>query len=193
MGPPNADAAPARDAGLMNSPFVLAVAGARSSGKTTLARAVVARTGAAYVGFGDLVRTEAGRRGLSGSRDDLQELGQALLDELGARLFSERALDAAGVTRAARPVVWDGVRHPEVACALSGLYAPSTVTLVTLAPEEAARQRRAEASGASAAERSRWDAHESERHLGWLEDQSALVCRASTPELALAEVLELLA
>jgi hypothetical protein len=43
------------------------------------------------------VRAEAARRGFVGSRDELQELGQTLLDELGALLFSERALDAAGV------------------------------------------------------------------------------------------------
>lgn len=176
----------------MTASFVLALAGAQSSGKTTLARAVAARTGAAYVGFGDLVRDEAARRGLGGSRDELQELGQALLDELGGSLFSERALDAEGVARGTRPVVWDGVRHPEVLHALRELYAPVPVTLVTLAPDEAARRRRVEASGGSAAEQARWQAHETERHRGWLEAESALVCRASTPELALAEVLELL-
>jgi hypothetical protein len=138
------------------------------------------------------VRDEAARRGLGGSRDELQELGQALLDELGASLFSERALDAAGVARGARPVVWDGVRHPEVLYALRELYAPMPVTLVTLAPEEASRRQRVEASVWSTAERARWEAHETERHRSRLEAESALVCRASTPELALAEVLELL-
>lgn len=176
----------------MTVSFVLALAGPQSSGKTTLARAVAARTGAAYVGFGELVRAEAAQRGLGGSRDELQELGQALLDKLGALLFSERTIDAAGVARGARPVVWDGVRHPEVLDALRELYAPAAVTLVTLAPEEAARRRRVAASGGSAAERARWEAHQTERHRGWLEAESALVCRASTPELALAEVLELL-
>jgi hypothetical protein len=176
----------------MTASFVLALAGAQSSGKTTLAHSVAARTGAAYVGFGNLVRAEATRRGLGCSRDELQELGQALLDELGALLFSERALDAAGVARGARPVVWDGVRHPEVLHALRELYAPAPVTLVTLAPEEAARHQRVDASGGSAAKRARWEAHETERHRGWLEAESALVCRASTPELALGEVLELL-
>ncbi len=176
----------------MPASFVLALAGAQSSGKTTLARAVAARTGAAYVGFGDLVRMEATRRGLDGSRDELQELGQALLDELGASLFSERALDAADVARGTRPVVWDGVRHPEVLHSLRELYAPAPVTLVTLVPEEAARRQRVEASGESTAERVRWEAHETESHLRWLEGESALVCTASTPELVLAEVLELL-
>lgn len=176
----------------MTTTFVLALAGAQSSGKTTLARAVSSYTAAAYVGFGDLVRAEAARRGLVGSRDELQELGQALLHELGALLFSERALDVAGVAPGARPVVWDGVRHPEVLDALREMYAPAPVTLVTLAPDETARRRRVEARGASEAELARSEAHETERYRDWLEAQSALVCRGSTPELMLTEVLELL-
>jgi dephospho-CoA kinase len=176
----------------MVTSFVLALTGAQSSGKTTLARAVSACTGAAYVGFGDLVRAEAAHRGLGGSRDELQELGQTLLDELGALRFSERALNATGVARGTMPVVWDGVRHPEVLDVLRELYAPAAVTLVTLAPDEAGRLRRVEESGGSESELARWEAHETERHRDWLEAQSALVCRAPTPELVLAEVLELL-
>jgi dephospho-CoA kinase len=177
----------------MAGSFVLALAGAQSSGKTTLARAVAIRTGAAYVGFGDLVRAEAARRGIGGSREELQELGQTLLDELGALLFCKRALGVAAVSREVRPVAWDGVRHPEVLEALRELYAPVPVRLVMLAPEETARRRRVEARGGSAEERAHWEAHKTESHLGWLEGESALVCKASTPELALAEVLELLA
>jgi chloramphenicol 3-O-phosphotransferase len=177
---------------MMTSSFVLALTGAQSSGKTTLARAVSASTGATYIGFGNLVRAEAARRGLGDSRDELQELGQSLLDELGALLFSERTLDAAGAARGARPVVWDGVRHPEVLDALRELYAPAPVTLVTLAPDETARRRRVEALAGSEAELVRWEAHETERHRDWLESQSTFVCRASTPELALAKVMELL-
>jgi dephospho-CoA kinase len=172
--------------------FVVALAGAQGTGKTTLAHALAAREGAAYVGFGDLVRAEAARRGIGGSRDELQELGQALLDELGPSLFCKRALEEAGVRRGARPVVWDGVRHPAVLEALRALYAPAPVTLVTLAPDEDDRRQRVEATGGSIAHQVRWEAHEMESHIGWLEEHSELVSRASPPELALAEVLNLL-
>lgn len=173
--------------------FILALAGAPSSGKTTVARSIAADTGATHISFGDLIRSEARPRHINTGRSALQALGGSLLEDLGPRGFCERALASAGVTTQTRPVIWDGVRHVPILDELRGLYAPASVTLVVLAPPELARHQRFSAEASSLDELHAWESHDSESHLVQLVAQADLVCDSPSPRLATVRVIDLLA
>jgi dephospho-CoA kinase len=173
--------------------FILALAGAPSSGKTTVARSIAADTGATHVSFGDFLRGEAGSRHMKTDRSALQALGATLLEDLGPRGFCEHALSNAGGTMSARPVIWDGVRHVPVLDELRGLYAPAPVTFVVLAPPEQARRQRFSAAASSREELDAWESHESESQLAQLIAQADFVYDASSPQSVIVEVLSMLA
>jgi hypothetical protein len=173
--------------------FILAIAGAPASGKTTLAGRIAATTGAVCISFGELVRREAGSRHLGTDRGSLQTLGGDMLRDLGPRGLCELALARAALTTEVRPVIWDGVRHVPVLDELRGLYAPAAVTLVVLAPPEAARYDRFSASASSQKELDAWEAHETESHLPDLISEADLVCDEASPAGATATLLRLLA
>jgi adenylate kinase family enzyme len=173
-------------------PFILALAGALASGKTTLSRIIAADTGATCVSFGDLVRSEAGARKVDPDRSSLQVLGSTLLDELGPSGLCERALVRAGAKSTTRPVIWDGVRHVPVLDALRELYAPDAVILVVLSPPEAARRRRFTTGTMSPEQQRAWEVHESENNLEALTREADLVCEATWPSAAATEVLKVL-
>ena len=173
--------------------FILALAGAPSSGKTTVARSIAADTGAKHVSFGDFLRGEAGSQQLKTDRSALQALGATLLEDLGPRGFCERALSNAGGTMSTRPIIWDGVRHVPVLDELRGLYAPAPVTFVVLAPPEQARRQRFSAAASSREELDAWESHESESQLAQLIAQADLVCDEPSPQLATVRVIDLLA
>jgi hypothetical protein len=172
---------------------MLALAGAPSSGKTTVARSIALETGAAHVSFGDFIRAEARVRGISTDRGALQLLGGSLLEDLGPRSFCEHTLASAGFTVNARPVIWDGVRHVPVLDVLRGLYAPASVTFVVLAPPEQARRQRFAAGASSREELDGWESHESESQLAQMMGQADLVCDATSARAAAAQVLGALA
>lgn len=172
--------------------FVLAIAGAPASGKTTVARAVATHTGGRRVSFGDLVRAEARRRGCSLDRGALQRLGQQLLDDVGPEAFCRAALRAAGSSVEDRPVIWDGIRHLRVLTALRSLY-DVHVLLIYLRPPDAARRQRFAREAGSRKELARLEAHATEREAKRLFEAADLVCTAATTDAAFKETLELLA
>lgn len=168
--------------------FALAVAGAPSAGKTTLAREIAARTGARRVAFGDYVRIRAADAGRATSRDVLQQLGQDLLDELGPEGLCRAALESAGGASEERPVVWDGVRHLSVCEALYGMYG-SDLALVYLDPPGEARRARLARQAASDEQLSRWERDATEAEHESLKRAADLICTAVHPEQAADEVL----
>ena len=172
--------------------FVLALAGAPASGKTTLARNLVATTAATYISFGDLVRYEADAQHTSHDRSNLQALGSTMLQDLGPRGLCERALEIAQASTNTRPVIWDGVRHVPVLHELRRLYAPTELTLVVLKPPEPARRQRLAEQASSPQQLATWEADDTESHLAQLAENAQLICDATTPETATARVLELL-
>lgn len=168
--------------------FVLALSGAPASGKTTVARAVADQTGARRVAFGDFVRREAARRSVDTNRGALQQLGQALLDELGPKRFCRAALDAAGATPEDRPVIWDGVRHPVILGALAHVY-DAPITLVYLDPPRDDRRARFAREAHSVDELERWERDATERHGAELIGMANLVCAAEQPDQVVAEII----
>lgn len=172
--------------------FVLALAGSPSSGKTTVAHSLASDTGAAHISFGGLIRTEAASLHLHPDRSTLQNLGTHLLDELGPTGLCQRALSKAGITAKALPIIWDGVRHTTVLDGLRQIYAPTSVTLVVLAPPEIARRERFAAQASSIDQLLEWEVHESESRLAQLIAQADLVCEAPSPQAAMLEIISLL-
>jgi adenylate kinase family enzyme len=173
--------------------FVLALAGAPASGKTTLARNLAATTAATYISFGDLVRYEADAQHTSHDRSNLQALGSGMLRDLGPRGLCERALEIARATSDTRPVIWDGVRHLPVLDELRRLYAPTELILVVLKPPEHARRQRLAERASSPEQLETWEADDTESHLAQLAVNAQLICDAATPKNATARILELLA
>lgn len=171
--------------------FVLALAGAPASGKTTVAQALATRTGAHRVSFGDLARAEA--RGKDGAldRDVLQRLGQQLLNDLGPEAFCRAALRCAGATLEDRPVIWDGVRHVRIFITLRSLY-DTPVRLVYLQPPDEPRRERFSREAASPEQLRRWEADATEHEGDQLAAAADLRCTAVTTHEAINEVLALL-
>jgi dephospho-CoA kinase len=87
---------------------IVGVAGAIGSGKSELSRALADERGWSRVSFGDFVRGQAEARGVEPTRENLQALGEQLIDELGAPEFVRRVLSD---YVAADVLVVDGVRH----------------------------------------------------------------------------------
>lgn len=171
--------------------FVLALAGAPASGKTTVARAVAKRTGGRRVGFGDLIRAEAAGRGDALDRGALQRIGQRLLEELGPEAFCLAALRCAGATLEDRRVVWDGLRHVRVHAALCSLY-DLPVRLVYLQPPTEPRRERFARDAASQEQLLSWEAGATEQEGGQLADIAELRCTAASTHEAIVQTLALL-
>lgn len=170
---------------------MLALAGAPSSGKTTVAATVAESTGARRIGFGDYVRAQAVARGQGPTRDVLQHLGQQLLNDLGPEGFCRAALRHEEASATDRPIVWDGVRHVAVAQALTVVYGAG-VHLVYLDPPREDRRSRFAKEAASADQLARWERDATEVDGAALAAAAELISTAADPEQAAAEVLELL-
>jgi hypothetical protein len=172
-----------------NLESVLALAGPPSSGKSSVAGLLAAEWQAPVLAFGDYVRQEAGLRQLPTTRGVLQDLGQELLDEQGPVGFCRSVLATRGLSGSEAPAIWDGVRHPLIVNALQEIYAPAPVILAFLKPPEAARQERfADAAESEDSSVSQWEAHETESHLGELEERADVVAFEETPALAAASI-----
>lgn len=113
---------------------IVALAGARASGKTSIATVLRRAHGYEVRSFGDEVRRQAVTRGLNTDRESLRELGVQLIAEWGLDEFSQRVLAGAS-----GPTVVEGVRHLEAVAALRRL---APVTLVFIRTSSSARTAR---------------------------------------------------
>jgi len=99
---------------------IVALSGQTGSGKTSLAKELSKKLQAKFVSFGAFVRVEAILRGLETDKLALQNLGQALIDELGADEFIYRVL-LYGQANNDSVTVLDGVRSIEIWTAIQEL------------------------------------------------------------------------
>jgi len=119
---------------------IIALAGPSKSGKTTLAKKLAVELGVVVASFGDQVRKEAFRKGLSDpSTRELQMVGAELLetDVVG---FCQAALKDAGFSPSHGLVV-DGIRHVVALSAIKVLVGEQPVKLVYLESSLAKRQK----------------------------------------------------
>ena len=153
--------------------LLIGVAGPMGSGKSSIARALAEAAGGAHLSFGDAVRKEALRRGLGSDRDDLQNLGDQLIDE-GWPEFVNLVLG----TLEAEPdvVVVDGIRHPEAHAQLERSSAGRNVVLVYVETDTAIRVARVmDRDRRSIAEVAAEMAHPNERQVEGLRQAASVI------------------
>ena len=101
-----------------------------AAGKTVVSNGVALAMGAKRIAFGGVVREEAGSRGIAATRENLQDLGESLVQE-DVDAFCLRALDRNGWTTGSSIVV-DGVRHVRVLDKLREMVEPNYFGLMYL-------------------------------------------------------------
>jgi cytidylate kinase len=120
-------------------PQIIAFAGKRGSGKTTVSEGVAKVLNWPVASFGDYLRAAAKRQGVSDATENLQELGATLAKE------PDRFCDAVltfSKWEAGEPLVVEGIRHQEILESLRRRVAPLEVRLVYLEIDEPERVRR---------------------------------------------------
>jgi dephospho-CoA kinase len=148
----------------------VALTGKIGVGKTTVARCLVARSGAAYVAFGEYVRAEAQLRDVQLTRRALQDLGDALIAEHGPRVFVRHALRHAQVEPGSPLVVVDGVRSQAIASLLGEFAAPAPLRLTYIEIPEELRLERVSHRRQAGDELAAGDRHPSEREVTTLRE-----------------------
>ncbi len=156
--------------------IVLCFSGGIASGKTTLAMAVADRLGFKVATFGGFVRGVARTRGISERREDLQALGEALIQEMGWEDFCSSVLRVAGWAPSASIVV-DGIRHVSAFEAIKKLVAPVPAKLIFVDVPRAVRQARSdETRTGDATDLAKAETHSTERDVhGSLREMADLV------------------
>ncbi len=121
----------------------IGLSGQIGSGKSTISRNLAQAMKCKQASFGEYVRWLARERGLFLDRRTLQDLGQDMLELIGAEQFCIDMLQqqVPHFVPGERLVV-DGVRHLEVAEALSRMLRPSVFLLVYMKVDERVRSQR---------------------------------------------------
>ncbi len=110
-------------------PIILAFAGGIASGKSTLSLNVANTLGWKHLGFGNYIRDIAFQNDTTPSRENLQQTGEKLINELGWEKFCINFLKN-GKWYNKNPLIIEGVRHIEILEALTKITSPYEVLLV---------------------------------------------------------------
>lgn len=160
-------------------PALIAISGPIGSGKTTLAALLSQRLGWPRAAYGDVVRDEAARLGLSHDRECLQQVGAQLI-AAGWEPFTRQVLAREDWT-SGKPVIIDGVRHQEAVTTLRVLTTPLPVVVVYLdIPASYGIARARQRDGLDAPAPSRDELHPVEQDLPLVRDQATLILPAAT-------------
>jgi adenylate kinase family enzyme len=151
---------------------VVALAGRKGSGKSTIARTLVERHGFSHASFGQYVRSEGQRRKLKLDTPGLEELGSALIQDLGWERFCREVLR--NVLGASELVV-DGVRHWEVVPILRSITSPAKVILVFVEIDDDERVARLSKRYANAPERQDYEYDGMIQDLGTLRERADIL------------------
>lgn len=165
---------------------IVGVAGAIGSGKSALSRALAGEGGGARVSFGDFVRDQADAREVEPTRENLQALGEQLIDELGAPEFVRRVLTDQTTTEL---IVVDGVRHLAVDEALRRIAAEYLLVFVEVDGET--RRRRVREREGRDVDLAELDRHSTEREVALLRERADVVVDGADIAPALARVRDL--
>ena len=121
---------------------VVGLAGQIGSGKSSVARGLADALSCPVASFGDCVRGIARERGVDPVRENLQAIGQELLEMLGPASFIDRVLEGSRWDRRGSLVV-EGIRHRTVAETLPSRVQPIPFFLVYLEVPDPLRRSRA--------------------------------------------------
>lgn len=111
--------------------IILAFSGGIYSGKTTLSQEIANKLGWKRTSFGDYVRAVAKQKGIESSRENLQQLGEKII-ESGWDIFCTNVLSLVNWQNGENLIV-DGIRHKEALEYLKKLTFPSNVYLIYIA------------------------------------------------------------
>lgn len=143
--------------------ILICFAGRIASGKTTLSQAVAQTFKWPRASFGDRVRIEARRKGFNESREVLQKIGEALIEEPDD--FCNMLLEHVA-WKPGRHLVIDGLRHTTVLNSLRRLTTPSEVLLVLVETGEQTLEKRLAKRGVlEGYQLSDLEAHSTEREV----------------------------
>jgi len=113
---------------LFMQPMVVGLAGPIASGKTTIGRELADSLGVPFGSFGKVIRMVARSKGISESRENLQRLGQELVEHDPVQLCRDVLNDVGW--QPGTPVVIEGFRHLSIVDALRQLVRPVPFRLV---------------------------------------------------------------
>lgn len=127
--------------------LVIGLSGALGAGKTTAARHLE-KHGYTYCRYSEVIARRVAARKATYSREDLQEEGQIVHDELGQRWLGRELLRP---IQDHRFVVIDGLRFPEDHAFLTEVFGAQLLHLHVVAPHTLRKQRFLKREGAKAA------------------------------------------
>lgn len=120
--------------------MVLGIAGKTGSGKSTLSKIIATELNYKYASFGDHVRKIALAKSISPTRQNLQNLGQELLNEnikqFCLSIFSDIQW------RQGQGLIIDGIRHEEIISVIKGIIFPDSFKLIFIKVDDSIRMAR---------------------------------------------------
>jgi adenylate kinase family enzyme len=170
---------------------VVALSGRTKSGKSTVAEALADHLGWPSASFGNFVRSEAASRGIGETREELQDLGEALIEDLGWEEFCLRTLCHVELEGSSVPCIVDGVRHVDALTTLRKIFQPVPVHLVHLEVPDELRDARLATDGVSGEQGKKWEEHSTERDVATLLPEMAdlrLPASGDDPSLTASEI-----
>lgn len=148
------------------TPIVVCFSGRIAIGKTSVSKALAEELKCPWTGFGDYVRRVAIKRGLNAEdRNQLQALGESLIQEHGFEWFCKEVIAAANWA-SDLPLVVDGIRHVEAFQTIRRLLPSHRIVLIhlTLDSEELLGERARE-RGMESTRRAAWETHSTEQQV----------------------------
>jgi len=107
------------------------VAGKIGSGKSSLGKKISETFGLEFVSFGDLVRAKVLELGLESTRENLQDTGQKMVNELGPHGILQKALFHSNI-KSGQSIVFDGVRNRAVLAEIKKISRTTVVLFLKL-------------------------------------------------------------
>ena len=144
----------------MNS-IIVGFSGPTSSGKTTFSSEISRILECKKVSFGEYVRKVATERSIEHTRDNLQNLGANLIQELGYEIFCKNVLNMVNWSQGDFLII-DGIRHVEVLNTLKILTKPSKFFLVYIDIDLKKREERLKNQGLVKEDVKKIDKHSTE-------------------------------
>ena len=97
-----------------DKPQIVCITGQIASGKTEYAKCIAQKLDAEYISFGETIQKYALENGLSNQRNDLQTVGQILIETHGGKFVFDLALQDRKLEQSNKCIVFDGIRHRSV-------------------------------------------------------------------------------
>lgn len=141
--------------------IIVGFSGPTSSGKTTFSSEISRILECKKISFGDYVRKVATERSIEHARENLQNLGAHLIQELGYETFCRNVLNMANWSQRDCLII-DGIRHVEVLNTLKTLTKPSKFLLVYIDIDLEKREERLKNQGLVKEDVKKIDSHSTE-------------------------------